>query len=337
MTNKQVSLLPWLDMTDIKIGNTIFWKYDPSFITETEIKAYLDKYTQCYIDKHLKPLKGVILASYKDKDNFEPTSEEEYDELNSARNILCFLCIVEQTRIGLVNNNSSIGPPSADIFEMYSQNFFPGSDDIAVKAGSQTSGGWKLNKIHFQEPWATGGFFKNINNHIYVAINKLLADGKHQDLINRLTRSLELFRLAHIENGTISVFYKIVMMSTAFEIILDVPNIPNKSSFIADEIDKSIAQGMKQETRPNKKGKNETRGIAAWWGWDFYKLRNSVVHGSGITPVDLVYTDWITQAIVADIVFYAYIAFLLQKDGYIDSIFETPDFESIYKLLNWKS
>jgi hypothetical protein len=337
MTKKQISLLPWLEITEIGIGNVIFWKYDPSLIDDSDIRTYLDQYTNCYVDKHLKPLKSVTIASFKDKNNFEVLTEEEYGELSFARDTLCFLCIAEQTRIGLESNNVSIGPPSADIFEMFSQNFIPGTDDIAVKAGSQTSEGWKLHKIHFQEPWSTGGFFKNINKHVYTAINQLLLDNKYPELANRLLRSFELFRLAHIENGTVSQFYKIVMMSTAFEIIFDIPNIPNKSGYIADEIDKTIAQGFKTEGRKSNKNQDESRSKAGWWGWDFYKLRNSVVHGSGISITDLIYIDWITQLIVADVVFYAYVAHLLFKEGYIDHKLNLPDFHNTYKILGWVS
>jgi len=221
---------------------------------------------------------------------------------------------------------------------MVSQNFVPGTDDIAVKSGSMTSGGWKLNEIHFQEPWATGGFFKNINGHVHKAINKLLADPQHEDLKNRLLRSSEWFRLAHIDNGTISPFFRIVMMATAYEIIFDIPNIPNKAGFLADEIDSAVAQSkFNQETRKQGKNQSKKRSAAAWWGWDFYKLRNSIVHGDNIPLSQLIYSDWITHAIVADLLFYAYINYLLSDGGFFDDKTNLPTFDGAYKLFNWMS
>ena len=183
---KQVSLLPWLQLEDIQIGNAIFWKYDTSAINDSGTKSYLDKYVKCYVNKHQQPVKTISIASYKNKNYFEPLTAEEYQELNFSRNILCFLCIGEQSRIALANKNSSIGPPSSDIFDMVSQNFILGTDGIAVKSGSMTSGGWTLDEIHFQEPWSTGGFFKNINRHVLEAINKLLSLSGSEDLKNRL-------------------------------------------------------------------------------------------------------------------------------------------------------
>lgn len=335
----QISLLPWLDLNDIQIGNALFWKYDPSVVTNEEIKAYLDKYVKCYVDKHQKLIKAVTIVSYKDKNYFEPLSSEEYQHLNFARNILCFLCISEQSRIALTNNNNSMGPASADIFEMVSQNFVPGTEDIAVESGSMKSGGWTLDEIHFQEPWSTGGFFKNINGNLLAAINKLLQNKGHEDLKNRLLRSIEWFRLAHIENGSISLLFRAVMMATAFEIIFDIPNVGDKAGFLSDKIDQSIArEGFIQKTRKyGKKNENKTRSVAAWWGWDFYKLRNAIVHGDNVPMSNLIYTDWITQAIVADVVFYSYIVFLLSEAGHFDSEFNKPKFEDIYKLFKWTS
>jgi hypothetical protein len=335
---KQVSLLPWLKLESIQIGDAIFWKYDSTAISDVDTKNYLDKYIKCYIDKHLQPVKVIIVASYKDKSYFEPLSAEEYQHLNSARNILCFLCIAEQSRIALANNNYSMGPPSADVFDMVSQNFVLGTEDIAVKSGSMTSGCWTLDKVHFQEPWSTGGFFKNIHSHVHLAINKLLASQQHEDFKNRLLRSMEWFRLAHLENGSISPLFRIVMMATAFEILFDIPNIPEKAGFLADQIDETTVQdGFIQETRTygKKNDKSKIRNLAAWWGWDFYKLRNAIVHGDNVPMNELIYDDWITQAIVADMMFYSYVVFLLKEAGYFDSENNMPVFHEVYKLFKW--
>jgi len=335
---KQISLLPWLEIADIQIGNAIFWKYDTSVISDGDTKTYLDKYVKCYVDKHQKPVKTISIASYKDKNYFEPLTTEEYQELNFARNILCFLCIGEQSRIALANRNSSIGPPSSDIFDMVSQNFIPGAEDIAVKSGSMTSGEWTLDEIHFQEPWSTGGFFKNLNKHVLEAINKLLTLQEHEEFKNRLLRSSEWFRLAHLENGSISPLFRAVMMATAFEIIFDIPNVRDKAGFLSDKIDQTVVRDnfIKAIRRYGKNNeKSQTRSVAAWWGWDFYKLRNSVVHGDNIPMSGLIYSDWITHTIVADIMFYAYIVYLLKESGCMTDEYKAPEFTGTFKLFGW--
>ena len=338
MSYKQISVLPWIGLEDIQVGNAIFWKYSTSAISDGDTKIYLDKYVKCYVDKHQLPVKTISIASYQDKNYFEPLKSEENQELNFGRNLLCFLCICEQSRIALANNNSSIGPPSSDIFDMVSQNFIPGTEDIAVKAGSMTSGGWTLDEIHFQEPWSTGGFFKNINTYILEAINKLLTLEVHNDFKNRLLRSSEWFRLAHLENGLISSFFRVVIMATAFEIIFDIPNVGDKAGFLSDKIDQTFARdnfikATRKYGKTNEKSK--TRSVAAWWGWDFYKLRNSVVHGDNIPMSHLIYSDWITQTIVADMMFYAYVVYLLKESGCIIDEYKAPEFTEVFMLFGW--
>jgi len=123
---KQVSLLPWLQLTDIQIGNALFWKYDSTAVSNPKVKDYLDNYVKCYVNKHQEPVETITVVSYKDKNYFEPLSDEEYQELNFARNILCFLCVEEQSRIALVGNNNSIGPASADILRWFLKTLYPG-------------------------------------------------------------------------------------------------------------------------------------------------------------------------------------------------------------------
>jgi|LakMenEpi03Aug12_release.lakeMendotaPanAssembly.Ray.scaffolds.fasta_scaffold31648_6 hypothetical protein len=341
MPYSQVTLLPWLKLNDIQVGNVIFWKLDLNQIVDADTKDYLKNYSKCYIDKHSQPVETITVVSLKDKNNFEQLSPEEAEELNFARNILCFLCIAEQSRIALNMNNNSVGPPSSDLFDMVYQNFVPGTDDIAVKSGSVTSGGWTLSEIHFQEPWAVGGHFRSINRHVLEAVDKLLKSSNDTDLKNRLLRSTEWFRLAHNEGGVVTPFVKVVMMSTAFEIIFDIPNVRDKAGNFADKVEATIG-GNKFKNEERVYGKNneksKTRSLVSWWAWDFYKLRNSVVHGDEISGVDLIYTSWITELIVADMVFYLYVVHLLSQGGYLDtkSTYIGMNFDNIYNLFKWK-
>ncbi len=332
----QVSLLPWISIKNLQIGNVIFWKYKSDLVHDQEIKNYLDEYVNCYVDEHLQPVKELTIVSFKDKNNFKQLTNEQYQEVNSARNILCFLCISEQSRIALNMNNYSVGPPSADIFDMKYQNFVAGSDGIAIRSGSAISGGWTLKEVNFQKPWSTGGFFRNINIDVLLAINKLINSQKNKRFKNRLFRSLEWFRLAHIENDSVSPFFKIIMLASAFEIILDIPNISDKSIYFAESVEKKLTEArFKKRTRKyGKKKDNKTLSNPAWWCWKFYKLRNSIVHGDNIKFTELIYSNWITQSIVADIVFYNYVVESLVDLKALEPI-KKPDFTNIYNLFKW--
>lgn len=310
----QVSLLPWANQDEIQIGDVIFWPFDPLRISDLSIRNYLDKYSKCYVDFRGQIVDSITVASYKNKSSFSQLTTDEYFEIKNTRDILCFLSIASQVRDSVGNDNNSIVPPSAEVFEMVCQNFTPGVEDIAIRAGNMLSGGWKLNEIKFTKPLATGGTFRRIEVELLKGFNNLLKLPVKDEFRNRILRSLEWFRMAHYESDEVSTFSKVVMMATAFEILLDFPPTA-KSEFFSDRIDEYIAtKSFKLDSRPYKKT-SRTLSIAGWWGWDFYKLRNAVVHGSEILPTDLVYRDWVTHPIVADIVFLRLIIHQLMEKG----------------------
>jgi hypothetical protein len=43
--------------------------------------------------------------------------------------------------------------------------------------------------------------------------------------------------------------------------------------------------------------------MAGCWAWDFYEIRSRIVHGDLVPARDLIYKDWLTHLIVADLVF----------------------------------
>jgi hypothetical protein len=44
--------------------------------------------------------------------------------------------------------------------------------------------------------------------------------------------------------------------------------------------------------------------LAEWWSYDFYELRNSIVHGDNVPPERLKYNNKFSHIDIADIVFY---------------------------------
>ena len=119
----------------------------------------------------------------------------------------------------------------------------------------------------------------------------------------RLFRSLEWFRLAHTEANNVSEASRLVMMCTAFEILLDFPE-DKKSVYFAEQVDKRLKKDS-SVTEPRKhRNTPYTRIRAAWWAYDFYQLRNKIVHGGEFKPEDGEYKDWINYSIVADLVFW---------------------------------
>jgi hypothetical protein len=356
----EISILPWLSINEIKVGDVIFWKFDSSIIKDPSTRAYLEKYVQCYVDIHGKSLNSVVIASYKDKNNFLVLDPVEHSTIKAARDLLCFASIAPHTLIAVNQNNNSIAPPSSERFQLFSQNFIPGTDGIAFRSGSHsvvTSGGWKLDEVKLSTPLYLGGSlfsadWKTLSG--LVQILPSLKDPEHNTDDIRLLRAIEWFRLAHVENDEVSVFSKVVMMSTAYEVLFDIPNISGKSEYLAKKID-DIFSSPNLVRNVHKIGKAKIEHTSAgWFGWDFYKLRNRVVHGDIVDSQDLIYKDWLTYLIIADLVFLkAVIKELYSKNYYAKDIKDlfnqssdrdgeesmldfVTGFSSLYDRLGWK-
>lgn len=360
LSYNQVTILPWFSVDKLKVGEVVFWKYDGSRIKDGAVKDYLDRYVACYVDITGKRQQGIVIASLGDKNNFTVLSPQEHLVVKAARDLICFTAIAPHSLRAVNQDNKSLAPPSSERFQMFSQNFVPGTDDIAFRAGSHTvslGGGWKLDKVRLVAPLYLGGSLFSIDGKILQALSRLLPSlsnpgGEPDEL--RLFRALEWFRLAHVENDEVSIFSKVVMMSTAFEILFDVPNIPGKINYIADKID-SIFVSTKLAKTARKIGKaNKKHTLAGWWGWDFYKLRNRIVHGDTVAAEELIYKDWLTHLIVADLVFLKSVIKDLYSFGYyaqdVKKLFEESSdqeaegnmidfitgFFSLYKRLDWE-
>ncbi|PIR42199.1 hypothetical protein COV25_04225 [candidate division WWE3 bacterium CG10_big_fil_rev_8_21_14_0_10_35_32] len=357
----EISILPWLSLNEIKVGDVIFWKFDSSVIKDPLTKAYLEKYVQCYVDIHGKSLNSVVIASYKDKNNFLVLDPVEQSTVKAARDLLCFASIAPHALIAVNRNNNSIAPPSSERFQLFSQNFIPGTDDIAFRSGSHsvvTSGAWKLNEVKLSTPLYLGGSLFSTDGKTLsglVQILPSLRDPEHSPDGIRLLRAIEWFRLAHVENDEVSIFSKVVMMSTAFEILFSIPNLSGKSEYLAKKIDNIFGSpNLIKDVR--KIGKTDTEHtLAGWFGWDFYKLRNRVVHGDTIDSQDLIYKGWLTYLIIADLIFLkAIIKELYSMDFYAEDIKDLFDksvdrdgeeemldfvtgFSGLYERLDWKT
>ena len=267
-----------------------------------EIKTHLNKYFKSYVDYQGNPVDTIIVCSHGNVD-FRNLSDSEYRDLRNAVDILIFVAIAPQVKNAVCANNKSWGPPSGDVFELVTQNFNLRDDYIAVKAGSLLSGGWRIGEITFPKPWATGGGLWRHEEELIQGLDKCFSAGFSGDVRERLFRSLEWFRMAHIESGQVSELSKVVMMATGFEILLQFPREGKRKHFV-DYMEKYIASDdFHKDNRTTGKGKTFPLRLAGCWAWDFYELRNHIVHGDSILLKDLIYRDWITHLIVADLVF----------------------------------
>lgn len=300
----QISFMPWVGLKKaFTIGPVTFWPYPDeaaSRINDKEMRLYLDRYFKSYVDNTRQPIHPIIVCSHGDP-CFRPLSEAEHQVLRSCCDIMVFVTIAPQVRSAISGMNKTLGPPSSDAFELITQNFLLNSDDIHVQSGTRTSAGWRIGEITFSKPWSVGGSFGSPNEALMTAFHKCFDSGFPQDLKERLFRSLEWFRLAHTENEQISEPSKIVMMATAFEILLQFPKNGKRKYFVEYMETNISSREFNREVRTDHNTKSFELSLAGCWAWDFYELRSKIVHGDPIVSSDLVFHDWITHSIVADL------------------------------------
>lgn len=296
-----VAILPWAGLKkDIQVGTVTFWPWDPSRIQDVEIKNMLERFFKIFVDHYGKIVSTVTICSHG-KPDFHI---KEYKELLAAINILAFSSICPKVKQGVCSNNNSIAPPNADYFDFFGQTFHILDDSLVVVATRNTTHWEEIDKVHISMPWGVPNHWGTTpKEELIGAFHKIFDTDFPEEVRERLFRSLEWFRFAHTEANNVSDASRLVMMSTAFEILLDFPE-HQKSVFFAKQIDNKLKKDKSiTETRtPNNKQYTYTK--AAWWAYDFYQLRNKIVHGGQFNPEDGRYKDWINYNIVADLVFW---------------------------------
>lgn len=303
----QISFMPWAGLRNsITLGPLTFWTYSREAgnkINDPTLRGYLDRYLESYVDNKGESVDTVTVCSHG-KSDFRILNDSEYQELRNCADALIFSVIASQGRNAVCANNRNFGPPSSDAFELVTQNFKMDNDYVHVRAGSLTSGGWKIGEITFSRPWTMGGSFGRPNEELISAFSKCFSIEFPKDIRERLFRSLEWFRLAHTESEQMSDLSKVVMMATGFEILLKFPK-NGKRKYFVEYIESNISSDdFNRGIRTDHKGKDFDMSLAACWAWDFYELRNKIVHGDSVPYSELVFRDWITHLIVSDLVFW---------------------------------
>lgn len=109
--------------------------------------------------------------------------------------------------------------------------------------------------------------------------------------------------MAKVEDDQVSVLSRAVMVATAFEILLEFPPQGKRRHFV-EYVEREVAEpGCRRGARTHENGRVYDLSLAGCWAWDFYNLRSRIVHGDPVQAQDLIFREWITHLIVADLVF----------------------------------
>jgi hypothetical protein len=283
----QFTFLPHISIKDdLKIGEVILWSFykkKDEYIKNQLIKSQIEQYLKRYVDnlgKH-DPLKNITIVSYKFTNNFKPLTKIQARKIRDIVTILCFSTIIK-------NNNWLAF--SSDDFQLVRQNFIPGDDGITPSSGSfitRKVGGLKIEEVLFITPfYVSQGWDINYDEKILKGLEKLYKDKKSKEFYKRVINSLEWVLYAYTNVDNFNYLSRIVMMATAFEILLN--GFRDRFEFMkkikqltCNSYDTKKMKSTREIYYKNKR-QRKSFSFKEWWAYEFYDLRSKIVHGEQI-------------------------------------------------------
>lgn len=307
--HQEVYFLPWARIPkSVCIGPVTFWPYlseASQRINDEPTKQFLDKYFDRFVGHEGSPKNWITICSYGDR-SFPAIDEKEIKELRNAVDVLAFIEIASKVKQAVCANDTSLGPPNADTFELSHRDIeleYPG---IIIKTRYSTTFYFKPDELLFCLPYSVLQFSWGLDEHLIKGFSKLFS--YHEQALP-VFRSMEWFRRAHGSMGPMVYFSlptALIMMSIAFETLLEIER-GKKTEIFAGIIDSIIGyEGLKKDERGYDGNEVTDYTLAGCWAWDFYTLRNKIVHGDEVSNEEFAIPelDWISHLEVADLVLY---------------------------------
>lgn len=298
----QVGFLPYVSLKDdLKIGNVLLWSFyqkKDKYISDEVIKSQIERFLKQYVEnsKGREFVKNVTIISYKTTNNFNPLTPKQLRDVKDAATMLFFSTIIRNT------NSWAF---SSDNFQPICQNFVPGDDLITPTSGSyrtRSVAGLKIEDALFITPfYISHGSDICYDEKFLRALEKLQQDRNNQKLYRRIMTSLEWVAYADTNVNNFNRASRIVMMATAFEILLNgfkdrfdfMKKIKKRTCNDLDDLTshpfyryRRMRSTRKIHYNWRKQSKNFS--FKEWWAYEFYVLRNRIVHGERIKSKDFV-------------------------------------------------
>lgn len=337
----QIAFLPWAALrSELQVGPVQFWPFNRQtackYVADVPTRQFLYRYFRRYRNPLAKTVGTVVVCSLGCI-NHRILNNDELDDIRTAINCLAFSVIGPDTKSKLDSYPPGMPKESGRRYDLYIQNFTHENFRLSVPF----YGSVELNKIQLVRGMNISGHPISPDRELLAALGKFLWSNAALSRRVPIARGLEWFLYAHKAADNLSVPSQIVMMATAFEILLQVQSEQYKASSIATKLEALIGANdwAKKHSRPirYKNGvKHKTRTLPGWWIWKFYQIRNRIVHGESLSETDI----WITmkdnrkysQVSVATAVFLEAIACHLSRNDLYKQKF---DFGKLHDDLEW--
>lgn len=313
--------LPWLNIKDslqihnIELCPITFTKFPDAANLDPKVKETIIKELSRYCDEDGRPREKIVLCKCDGK-LFHKI--DKTDEVTQALEILAFLYTTLEFAVKISSPNASGGIPCTNIFEMKHYRIPTDTTKIfTYVAGVNRFWG----DVKFHQPLETVHQKLNCDKNFVNLFSKQLFSADFDNALRtKILRALDLCYYAHIETAQHLEISKIIMLATAMEIILGIEEPHHKKIEILEKLEQTTDKFSTKEKRIlhigecnaiKDKGKlnNNVAEFTkfAWWGYDFYKLRNDIVHGELIQAKDFYTQDGIPHKYIANLVLLEFI------------------------------
>ena len=286
-----INFMPYFPDRDVdeKFGPFHVWnwiKFRDKYLSDKPSRDFLERYFSIYkkYDGRAEDRIAII-----DCEGLPPSDKPELPlEIGRFAHVAMLAHIV---MMPLTSNEAHFASAS-DNYALFAQPFDPHSDAISLVFGSyvktiQAAG--SLEHLTFMTPQHTPDPLFGLGDHRLLRQLAPLCVKNNMD-IERLFRSLPWVGFAFSNVAEHIYASRIVAMTTAFEILLDMPEEDKTNEFSSRVNALLLANKLPRSTRKRKtksgNEKNETDNEVGWWCRKFYGIRSKIVHGDKLENED---------------------------------------------------
>lgn len=294
----QIAYFPYLNMRNIEViefGDVKVWNFDlkaqdyiPDEALREQVKALL--YSNVKNDQPLKNI-GVVSIGATD---FRELTNGELQQVDQVR-LIFFLAFLTGVNVCARGLNAGLYMATSENFLLTMQNFDPASDHIAQTDGFLVSfsvGGYKIGQLKFHAPpYVPTPFQFALDVDLILKLSVIQKRNKR--LYERILRATSILFESYYNDLNVSLYSRILMQASAFEVLLDLPERDQRLVF---------KQKIKKYTvRTNEKSRRyfserragikvpETEPLKVIWADKFYTLRNHIIHGEHLSMREFIF------------------------------------------------
>jgi hypothetical protein len=296
----QVNFLPWAGITTpINIGPVTITPWATVRTTiPSNARKFLDRYFNRYRTSSNQAVTDISIASIA-PNPLQDLTATEHTTIRRAIDAFAFTTIAPTVRRQIATATAT-GIPNSERFDLITQHLTTYTNPITVVTRGMNHI-WSIGKISFTEPWEAGGNTNEHDEEVLLGLGKLLSRKRNAHLRDRIFRTIEWFRLSNTGNPSTSNETRLVMKTTAFEVLLE-PGREKRRDMTAALNALTTHKHARERTITISNKQYKVTEAAAWLD-RAYKVRNAIIHGDTIQAKQFSYRSS-NHLDVADAVLY---------------------------------